>query len=386
MTTDNPSPNDRHPSRRQFLRKLFYGSCGTALAAPALFAGCDSVVSSDNDSEALNSINLGDGDTECTIPRSDLASGAPKDAIPAVTDPKWIDPSAASYLRPEDRVLGLRINDETFAVPHNVLWWHEIINLDRNDHHLAITYCPLTGSGLVFDRSTVEEADFGVSGLLYRNNLIMYDRRSSSSLWSQMMVKSVCGQEVNTPLPTYPVMDMTWEGWRSLHPSTRVISTDTGFSRDYRTNPYGGYGSVSNESIYYPMPDDIDQRRPVKERVLGIPQGSGGIAFPFGALAEGASPRVVNATARNAPIVLFWNESWNTARAYRPGENIEARTFEVRDGEITDVETESRWNVNGQAFAGPLTGRRLSPVRGAYIAFWFAWAAFQPRTDLWTNL
>lgn len=374
----------RQPTRRQFLQKAFRGSCGFLLTAPALLTGCDSMPTQ-SDADAAEQVDLGENDTGCVVPRGDLASGADKDAIPALTDPKWITPSEASYIRPGDRVLGIRLDDQTLAVPHNVLWWHEIVNLNRNGRHLAITYCPLTGSGLVFDRSSVDRANFGVSGLLYRNNLIMYDRRSPSSLWSQMMVQGICGREAETSLPTYPVMDMTWEGWRSMHPSTRVISSDTGHNRDYRTNPYGGYGSISNDNIYYPMPDGVNDERPVKERVLGIPQGSGGLAFPFQALDDTSAVRVVHTTVGSTSTVVFWDRSWQTARAYHRPDDLSASTFEVRNEQIVDVETETVWNVAGHATEGPLAGRRLSPVRGAYIAFWFAWAAFQPDTEIWTD-
>ena len=108
--------------------------------------------------------------------QAELISGAAKDAIPALTDPRLVpvgDPET-DYLLGTDRVIGLEIAGEYIAVPHNILWWHEIANF--NEVSLAVTYCPLTGSSMVFDRRAAEGAELGVSGLLFKNNLVMYVR------------------------------------------------------------------------------------------------------------------------------------------------------------------------------------------------------------------
>jgi len=95
--------------------------------------------------------------------------------------------------------------------------------------------------------------------------------------------------------------------------------------------------------------------------------------------------RVVPITYGTQPIVVFWHRAYQAAMAYwvSPGET--AQTSEVRGGQIFDAETGSQWRIDGRAVAGPLNGRRLQPVRDAYVAFWFAWAAFQPKTELWTG-
>ena len=117
----------------------------------------------------------------CSIPAEFVFSGGvQRDAIPALVNPPLVtaDASEAEYLRDSDRVIGIEVGGEFVAVPHNILWWHEIVNLDEFGVGLAITYCPLTGSSMVFDRTTVRGSDFGVSGLLYNNNLIMFNRRN----------------------------------------------------------------------------------------------------------------------------------------------------------------------------------------------------------------
>ncbi len=327
----------------------------------------------------LDSLNVTPRAT-CSLPLDQVHDSLAKDAIPSLTNPALTDAGGVDYLQDDDRVLGIEVGTQAIAVPHNILRWHEIVNFDFADLSLAVTYCPLTGSGLVFDRSDVAGATFGVSGLLIKNNLIMYDRNTDESLWPQMARGAQCGPSDGTMLFTYPVLEMTWAGWRALHPATKVISSETSFGRNYNENPYGNYDEPDNTTLLYSMP--IDTRRLLKERVLGIPVAEGGLAFPFLALDAGPPVRAVHADD-GQPLVVFWDRAFQTAMAYRLHDT--AQTFEVRDGKIFDTETGSRWRIDGRAVAGPLQGQRLQSVRDAYIAFWFAWAAFQPETALWTG-
>jgi hypothetical protein len=331
----------------------------------------------------------GDGSTgslRCSIPTEQIFDGGPgKDGIPALTNPPLVDAGdpAANYLRDDDRVIGLVLDGQVIAVPHNIGWWHEIVNLELGGRKLAITYCPLTGSSLAFDRTPIGGAELGVSGLLFRNNLIMYDRSRSESLWPQMLRGARCGPRDGTELPMLAVAEMTWVGWRSLHPDTRVVSGDLRLGRNYRAYPYGDYERTNNARTLFPL--RIDSRRPPKERVLGVPVADGGIAFPFGELANAGTTAVAAQSVQGRFIVVFWDAAREAAVAHESRNRDRALTFAVRDGEIIDAETGSRWAVDGFATGGPLTGSRLEPVPESFVAFWFAWAAFQPATQIWTN-
>ena len=335
----------------------------------------------------------GDLTFSCEELRPELISGAPKDGIPALTDPKLVpvgDPKT-DYLLGTDRVIGLEIAGEYVAVPHNILWWHEIANF--NEFGLAVTYCPLTGSSMVFDRRAAEGAELGVSGLLFKNNLVMYDRAPSGvveSLWPQMLAGGRCGPGEGRDLDMVPALEIEWEDWVALHPDTRVVSRDTGFSRSYTSYPYGDYEIESNALTLFPQ-EALDTRRPPKERVLGIPfEDGGGIAFPFGALRSVGDLVVVHETlddgqrdGNEEPIVVFWDSGAAAAMAYRPSAAGQDLTFEVRDGAFVDVETRSQWNLEGKALSGALAGRRLEMIPEAYVSFWFAFSAFFEDPELW---
>ena len=372
------------------------GLAALACLALAVLVACDTSTTQADD--PLN--GGGSAQMQCSIPFTEIMDiGLGRDGIPSLDTPDWVDPSASDvlyYLEDDDRVIGLVVGDEVFAVPHNVLWWHEILNLSVSAPggpledgaeaiDLAITYCPLTGSSMAFDRAAVNGATLGVSGLIFQNNLIMWDRREDESLWPQMMRQARCGPEDGTRLEMYPLWEMTWEAWRELHPDTRVLSGEQGVDRDYTRYPYGDYEDLNNESFLFPI-QRVDDRRPPKERVLGIPVGAeGGIAFPFGALEAAATSglTVEHTRIQGEDIVVFWDSDARAAMAYRSRIGNQSLDFVIRGGAIEDRQTTSRWTFTGEAVGGPLEGSQLQPIPEAYVAFWFAWAEFHPATELW---
>jgi Protein of unknown function (DUF3179) len=322
------------------------------------------------------------------------SGGVGKDGIPALTDPKFVPVGSpeAAYLRPDDRIIGLRRDTLIIAIPHNILWWHEIVNLSLPGIDLAVTYCPLTGSAMAFDRSVIDGAEFGVSGILFMNNLVMYDRRTLESLWPQMMGQAACGPKKSVSLKQVAVREMTWARWSELYPDTRVLSGETGWNRNYQQYPYGSYEELY-EKPFVPIGGDPDPRRPPKERVLGIPDGKGGgIAYPFLALDAKGAVWAENATVDNKQYAVFWDREGQTATAFdaipfapisSPIDPTTALSFRTEDGKIFDLETGSEWTPEGRAVAGSLAGSSLEPVDNALIAFWFAWASFNTDTELW---
>jgi hypothetical protein len=348
-----------------------------------------------SDSPLVQTIDGGEvapGPNACRLEEAFFsATGVVRDGIPALTQPAFLrgnDPDLERFLDPADRVVGFVVDGTAFAVPHNILWYHEIANLRiptrEGGIDLAVTYCPLTGSALVFDRAVVNGAEFGVSGLVYKSNLIMYDRRTNVSLWPQMLGEARCGPDQGTRLTAFPSIEMTWDGWRTLHPDTHVLG-EIGLTGPYARYPYGDY--EEEDRFGFPMPR-ADARRPQKERVLGVrSEGKRAVAFPFGSLASKGAWAAVSASLSvvedEAPVIVFWDGKRRSAMAYHTGVGDEVLTFRADADGIEDRETGSRWSVDGGAISGPLMGTRLEPVRDAYVAFWGAWHAFFPETALW---
>ena len=328
-------------------------------------------------------------DSFCSIPEELIFSGGVgRDGIPALLNPPLVaaDAPEAGYLRDFDRVIGVEAEGQFVAVPHNILWWHEIVNLDDFGLPMAVSYCPLTGSSMVFDRTSLGGVDLGVSGLLYNNNLLMFNRLSdgtTESLFPQMMRGARCGPLDGEPLALLPSTEIRWDAWKALHPETLVVSGILGFGRDYRLYPYNDYEAINNPETLYPH-DEFDTQRPPKERVLGIPRDNGfGMAFPFSVLESRGDVVVVHDDVQDTQsVVVFWSTAAESAVAYKPIASGQDLTFEVREGKFFDLETGSEWTLGGLAVAGAHEGVELEVVNDAFVSFWFAWSTFQPNASL----
>jgi hypothetical protein len=353
------------------------GLTGLALTL-ALGAGCGG-----GNGGVSDFVSASDG-SACLVPESELVSGGPgRDGIPALTNPVFVTASEGdAFLAPGALVLGVVEGGEARAYPHNVLWWHEIVNDELGGVPIAVSYCPLTGSGMVYEpRIAGQTLDFGVSGLLFDNNLVLFDR-ATDSLWSQMRVQSVCGSLSGTVPALKPVVQSTWAAWKAMHPETTVVSFTTGFARNYGVYPYGAYDQVGNDSLLFPQ-TNIDRRRPLKELVLGVVEGDATRAYPYGELGQRSA---VNDVVGGRPVVVVYDAEAEMALAFDRRAGGETLTFEVADAggfpfRLRDVETGSRWTLDGLAVDGPLAGSTIDPI-ATFSAMWFAWAAFHPQTEL----
>lgn len=184
--------------------------------------------------QSKNGFNL----EQTLIPASQILSGGPaKDGIPAIDKPRFVDADKVSFLDNDAPVLGLVYKSIAKAYPISILNWHEIINDQFNDAPVVITFCPLCGSGMAFSALIDGIAHtFGVSGLLYNSDLLLYDRQTQS-LWSQLMSQAISGSHKAKRLHSLPVLHTTWQDWKTRHPETLVLSTDTGYSRNYSNSP-----------------------------------------------------------------------------------------------------------------------------------------------------
>ena len=325
-------------------------------------------------------------DLTCNLDQNLLFTSLPPNAIPAINDPPMVAPGAAGteYLFDDDRVLGVVFNGEARAYPHNILWHHEIVNDDVGGTPVSVTFCPLTGSGLAFRPELGGRTlDLGVSGLLFANNLVMYDRNDGEVYGPQLGIVGACGDFRGSTLETLPVQEIAWGRWKELHPNTLVVSGNLSFGRNYRVYPYGAYDQPDNPDLIQPMA--VDDSRPLKERVLAVRDGDGGRGFPYGELDDLGDVVALNETIGGVPTAIFYEfRSGETAFAFDARVAGQTLTFEVDavDDVWRDVETGSTWRIDGLATAGPLAGERLATRADAYTLFWFAWRHFQPNGSM----
>lgn len=229
-----------------------------------------------------NGFNL----TNTTIPLNQIFRGAARDGIPAIDNPIFVSNSSAnSFLIDSDVLLAVTSGSVTRGYPFRLLNWHEIVNDNIGEDTFVVTYCPLCGTGMVFD-ATVDgiERTFGVSGLLYLNNLLMYDRQSGS-LWSQFALESVSNRMQKTRLQWRFSEQMTFANFKQKYPNGSILSTNTGFPIDYTVNPYDGY---ENAGPIFPGNGSFRDDLPVMEWVWGITVGDVAKAYPLARLPNGA--------------------------------------------------------------------------------------------------
>jgi hypothetical protein len=322
-----------------------------------------------------------------------IAGGPPPDGIPAIDRPSFVTPvDAAAWLVPKEPVLALEIRGDARAYPLQILMWHEIVNDVVGGVPVAVTFCPLCNSGIVFERIVDSGTlDFGTSGKLYKSDLVMYDRQTHS-LWAQMEGRAIVGARAGTKLRLTPANTLSFEEWRTAHPAGKVLSRDTGHMRSYGVNPYESYDEPRLGPFLFR--GRLDSRRPPKERVVGVKHGEAARAYPWPVLAE---RRVVHDRLADHAVVVFYQPGALSALAERqikhsravgatsvfsPVVDRRTLTFEAAPDGFRDRETGSTWNLLGHAVKGALAGRRLTAI--AHVdAFWFAWAAFNPSTSVY---
>jgi hypothetical protein len=301
-----------------------------------------------------------------TYAQNALSGGPGKDGIPAIDKPQFVSADEAdNFLNQNDVVFGVVSHNQAKAYPQKILVWHEIVNDRFGKENVSVTYCPLTGTAIGFRRG---KTTLGVSGNLVNSNLIMYDR-ATDNRWPQILGTAVSGPLKGKSLTEFRVIWTTWQRWQDAYPETRVLSTDTGYFRNYRRDPYGsynpmdGYYQEGSRTLFPTLHSDT--RFDAKEVVMGTRTKDGAIAFKKEAL---RAQKLISGESGGMPYTAFYDPELDTAYLYK---NPDQQTFIPKDG---------RFQYQGkqwQADAIPLE------KVNTFDAMWFAWSAFYPETSVY---
>jgi len=320
----------------------------TVLIVIVLIAGLYALTRNLNNNTPAHNVTLTEVEAvtvnDDSLTLEDLTWGcAQSDCIPSIENPEFETVvEADTWMRDDDTVFGLAYKGEFRAYPQRILNWHEIVNDTVAGDPIAVTFCPLCGSAIAFDRIVDgETVELGVSGRLYNSNLVFYDRSPTESYWQQATGKAIVGPAAqrSEELSRVPIAPNKWIDWKSEHPDTLVLSRKTGFSRNYDRYPYGTY--EEDGEIYFGIENE-DSRLPLKELTYGFELDGIHIAYPASILKPGTQLEDV-VSGRSVQVLV---------------EN---------DGTVTMVDVE--------------TDHVLVPLRG----MWFAWAAFHPDTLLYNG-
>lgn len=330
--------------------------------------------------------------TKTTIDLSELAAGIqrtdPRDAIPPIDEPIYESPDAAAeWLDPDEPGALVQHNGLARFFPLSILTRHEIVNTDFGAGPVVVTFCPLCNTALSFD-AVVDGQDmrFGVSGLLRKSDLVMWDEQTDS-LWQQITGEAIVGEFAGTKLTPISTAIVSFKDFQASFPGGESLSRETGFSIEYGANPYVGYSSQAAPIGPF-FPEEPDPRFPALSRVVGVQADGIEKAYSFGDI-EAAG--VVNDTVGAQPVVIFWgsgtkdaldasrvaeSQAIGTGIAFDPTVGGNVLTFTADgDGGFVDDQTASTWTLLGEAVDGDLAGETLDLVSHRN-EFWFAWAGF----------
>jgi Protein of unknown function (DUF3179) len=287
-----------------------------------------------------------------TVPLDEFLSGGPgKDGIPAIDRPNFVSIAEADdWLAEREPVIELEVGAEAHAYPLQILIWHEIANDTVAGTPVAVTFCPLCNTALVFDRRLDGRTlDFGTTGNLRNSDLVMYDRQTES-WWQQFGGEAVVGELAGAELRPLPARIAAWEDFAERHPDGEVLSRDTGVVRPYGQNPYTGYDDVDS-GPFFGAANPGDDRLPPKERVVYIERDDDAVAVALSWLAR--QKRVVVDVGGERLEVVFTG----TANSALDSADI-AEGRQVASADVRSVDT-----GEPVPFDQP---------------FWFAVAAFRP--------
>lgn len=265
--------------------------------------------------------------------------GPPRDGIPAINQPHYVSANEADFMRLDDRVLGLELKGQAYAYPLFIMNWHEIVNDQISGKAFVVSYCPLCGTGMAFESKVQgRRLVFGVSGLLYNSDVLFYDK-ATESLWSQIRRQAIVGPSKGLSLKQLPLQHTLWFKWQQQYPNTRVLTPNQGHKRNYRRDPYRGY--ETSRKLFFDVAHKISREYHPKEQVLGVLIDDRAKAYPFKELLKKDKKQFADTLAGRSFIVK-WDKETNTA------------SVEDMQGKLI-VST---------------------------VAFWFAWYAFHPETEI----
>lgn len=280
----------------------------------------------------------------------------------AIDEPSFLSAESAP-LAEHDFVFGVERNGAAKAYPQYILVWHEVVNDVVGGDAICITYCPLTGSVIGFERG---ETSLGMSNKLVNSNLILYDR-ATETWWPQILGVGIANEHQGRALVEIEVTWTSWSRWRDEHPDTKVLSEETDYIRDYDEDPYGSYdpepgGYYATETPGREVMHEDDRFHP-KEVVVGARTSDGVIAFVKETLRQ---QKIATESVNGTGYSAFYDRRFDSAYVYR---NPDQRTFSYQSGQYADS-------------AGEMFRADQLPLENvnAFDAMWFAWFAYFPNT------
>lgn len=321
------------------------------------------------------------------------------DQIPPIDKPRFISLEEAknTYFEHEP-VIAVEINNEAKAYPLSVLMYHEIVNDVVGGTPIIATYCPLCNAAIAFHRNLIHdgkmyELDFGVSGMLRKSDMVMWDRQTQS-WWQQFTGEALVGDLTGASLEFIPSLLISLGDFAKNYPNGTVLSTNNGLGEvDYSSNPYVNYDDMDNETPFL-FKGEVDKRLPAMERIVDVSFGNTTRIYPLSIIQKEV---VINDVIENQPLVIFYesktvsvldaknikeSKAIGAVTVFSPIVENKTLTFRSKNEKFYDLETNSEWSITGKCVSGEYKGTQLESIRsGNHFAF--AWFAFEPDSEIY---
>ena len=301
--------------------------------------------------------------------------GVHQDGIPPLRQPKMLTAAEAQYLEDNNIVFGIEINGDVRAYPKRILAWHEMFVDEIGGTKFAGVYCTLCGAVILYKTEYKGiQHDLGTSGFLYRSNKLMYDKATQSlwnTTWGEPVIGPLVGRGIR--LERSYLVTTTWGEWKRRHPHSKVLSLETGYSRDYDEGvAYQQYFATDELMFSISTSDD---RLKNKDEVLALSfPGYSDDTMAISASFLQNRPIYVSRLGTLKFIVL--TDSSGANRVYETKDHL----FTSYDQDIVVIDSEgAEWKLSEDKLKkDDLELARLP----AHRAFWFGWHAAFPDTQL----
>jgi len=305
-------------------------------------------------------------------------------SIPALVNPSLVSGEQAAYMKGTDRVFGVSLNGDSRAYPLRIINWHELANDVVGGVPVALAYCTLCSSGILYEAQVGGTViTFRTSGLLYRSNKLMYDVETTT-LWNQFTGEPAIGKLVGSgiKLNMLPMTLTTWAEWLSLHPDTRVLDINTGYFRNYASEgePGAAYNDYfADPELWFPVGQDDDRMWP-KTLVFGLELQGHSRAYPIDSLK--LNP-LLNDKVGDVSVVLITNAEAGAVRAFIRGKVSLQSALDSSSKDLFADDQGGRWRLRESDLVSiEAPERQMEEIPGR-TAFWFAWQAYFPQTTIY---
>jgi hypothetical protein len=306
--------------------------------------------------------------------------GVGKDGIRSIDEPNFTPVDKVDFLEDSDLVILVNYNNILKVYPVKILDYHEVVNDIFADARVTISHCPLTGTSVAWaGKANGLDTDYGVSGLLFNNNLILYDRQTDG-YWSQMMAQAIFGERVLSNSLIIPAVETTWSTFKSTGYSAMVMNLDTGFGRNYSRYPYGDYKN-DDSYILFPLANpsnDLAAKARVHLIISSVDDEQSALVVPLDRphFIEHDGMVIIGDETLNYMVSFLAEAEDGTPLIFQPNISGLPAILTDQEGNV--------WDLFGEATEGPRKGEHLQPTY-SMMSYWFPITSIFNPTEIIRN-